>query len=160
FAISPAIQALYQDDSSGIIYAPSHFNDARQYVYICNQGYDVPYDPLPTLAQSRINWMPVYALLQCGLHKFAGVSLIFTVTVISGVGLGCTLIFGAYTLLPLGVRHPALHALAALTPLIGGGWLYLPGVEATYLAVGMAVMWLITLPPFPDTDHGRRTELA
>src|SRR5262249_19450025 len=70
FRITRARQALYQDNSSGIISAPSHFNDARQYVYICNQGYDVPYDPLPTLAQSRINWMPVYALLQCGLHKF------------------------------------------------------------------------------------------
>src|SRR5215468_9226750 len=87
-AIAPLIQALYKDPNSGVIYAPSHFNDARQYVYICNQGYDMPYDPLPTLAQSRINWMPVYALLQCGLHKITGTSLVYTGSVISALALG------------------------------------------------------------------------
>jgi hypothetical protein len=102
--------------------------DARQYVYICAQGYSLPgqlgsYPPFGTLPGSgisRVNWMPVYALLQCGLHHLAGVSLVFTGPVISALAVGLTLFLGTLTLANLGVRGPAIHALAALVAPIGG----------------------------------------
>ena len=144
--ITPSIQALYTTDPS-VIFAPSHFNDARQYVYICSQGYTIPTDTLPTMGRSRLNWMPVYAALQCGLHALTQISLVYTGWVISIIAIGVALMFGALTLMQLGVRQPALPILVILTPIIGGAWLYLPGVEATYLAMGMIVMVAVTLPP-------------
>jgi hypothetical protein len=156
------IQALYPYDFD-VFYAPSHFMDARQYVFICVYGYDVPYDILPTLERSRLNWMPVYAALQCALHEATGLSMVYTGPVISTFAIGLTLFLGTLTLANLGVRYPPLHALAALIPPIGAAWLYLPGVEATYLAIGMSTMWLITLPPFDPptqpTPRGLRREL-
>jgi hypothetical protein len=156
------VQALYRYNPD-VYYAPSHYMDARQYVFICVYGYDVPHDILPTLERSRLNWMPVYAALQCGLHKVTGLSMVYTGSVISTLAIGLTLFMGTLTLANLRVRYPPLHALAALIPPIGGAWLYLPGAEATYLAVGMIAMWLITLPPFDrpsqPTPRGLRREL-
>jgi hypothetical protein len=103
--------------------------------------------------------MPVYALLQCGLHRLAGVSLVFTGPVISALAVGLALFLGTLTLANLGVRSPALHALAALVAPVGAAWLYLAGVEATYLAISMIVLWLVTLPPPADTPRGRSLEL-
>lgn len=151
--ITPAIQALYNDP--GVIFAPTHFQDARQYVFICKQGYELPSDVRLVVARSRINWMPVYALLQCAVHRLAGISLVFTGVYISAAAIAVSLFFGTLTLTNLGIRHPALYALAALTAPIGAAWLYLPGVEATYLAVGMVIMWLITLPACSGTQHGQ-----
>jgi len=149
-ALTPAIQRLYKNDPT-VIYAPSHFADARQYVLICMQGYNVPgglpgYPPLPTLASSRLSWMPVYPLLQCALHKFGGVSLIFAGPVLAIGAMLCALFFAVLTLHNLGVPHPAISALAVLIPSVGAVWIYLPGPEASFLAVGMIALWLITLP--------------
>ena len=156
--IAPAIQALYYGDPD-VFYGPGHFNDARQYALICSQGYGVPYSPLPTLEVSRLNWMPVYAALQCALHHLAGISLVYTGAVISTAAAGLSLFLGVQILANLGVHRAAVYAWAILIPPIGAAWLYLPGAEATYLAVGMAVMWLITLPPSPETPRGQRGEL-
>lgn len=144
--VAPRINALYANNPD-VFFAPSHFNDARQYVYICSQGYSFPWYTLPTLERSRINWMPVYAVIQCGLHRLLGVSLVYAGWVASTLAIGIGLLITALTLVNLGIQQPWLHAFAILTPLIGGVWLYLPGVEATYLMIGMIVMWLITLPP-------------
>ncbi len=156
--LGPVIGKLYDDP--GVVFAPAHFNDARQYVYICNQGYDLPLiAPFLTLGRSRLNWMPVYAVLQCALNRGLGVSLIYAGLYVSALATGITIFLGALTLANLGVRRPALHACAVLAPPIGAAWLYLPGVEATYLAVGMAVMWLVTLPARPESPRGQTLEL-
>lgn len=152
------IHALYKGDPS-VVFAPSHYYDARQYVFICTYGYNVPAGTLPTIEVSRMNWMPFYALLQCGLSRLGGVSLIYTGTVVSTLAVGFSLFWGGLTLANLKVREPALHAGALLLPPVGAAWLYLPGAEATYLAVGMAVMYLITLPDPPDSPRGRWLEL-
>jgi len=143
--IAPSVQVLYEG-STNVVFAPTHFNDARQYVMICVQGYDVAYSTLPTLTRSRINWMPVYAVLQCAAHQIGHLSLIYTSWAISTLAIGLVLLAGIGTLRNLQVRLPLLSIWAVLFPLIGGAWLYLASVEATYLAVGMVVMWLITLP--------------
>lgn len=152
-ALTPRVQALYPP-TSDIVYAPGHFNDARQYALICIQGYYIPYHILPTVQVSRINWMPIYPLAQCALHHLVGVSMVYAGAVVSTLSIGIALFLGSLTLANLGIAAPSIHALAALLPPIGAAWLYLPGAEAIYLAVGMAVMWLITLPlpATPDED--------
>ncbi|HRE46881.1 MAG TPA: hypothetical protein PLD47_04085 [Aggregatilineales bacterium] len=153
------MSALYRDDPN-VLYAPSHFNDARQYAYICTYGYNVPFGLNPALEVSRMNWMPVYAALQCALNRVFGVSLIYAGSMISVGAIALSLFLGTLVLFRLGVQSPSLHAGALLIPPIGAAWLYLPGAEAIYLAVGMVVMWLITLPDPPDTPRGRIVELA
>jgi hypothetical protein len=168
--LAVALLPMYQshfNPTHDVFYVPSHMGDARQYVYICAQGYSLPgqvgrYPPFgarPGSGISRVNWMPVYALLQCGLHRLAGVSLVFSGPLISALAVGLALFLGTLTLANLGVRGPAIHALAALVAPIGAAWLYLAGVEATYLAIGMIVLWLITLPPPANTPRGRTLEL-
>lgn len=142
--IAPSIQRIYSD--SEVFYAPAHFNDARQYVFICSQGYNVPFFTLPTVSRSRLNWMPAYPFLQCVLHQTSGLSLVFTGVVVSMFAIALSLWAASLTLEHLGVQFASINGLAVLTPIIGGAWLYLPSVEATYLAVGMVIMWLITLP--------------
>lgn len=155
--IAPSIQRLYKDDST-LIYAPSHFADARQYVYICAQGYSYPTNPTPMSSASRMSWMPVYALLQCGLHQF-GVSLVYTGLVVSAVAIGLSLFLAVLVLRNLSVRRPALDALVVLIPLMSGIYLYLPGAEATFLAVGMAVLYWITIPAPSTALMAARSEL-
>lgn len=155
--ITPKIDALYAPGH--VVYAPTHFNDARQYALICVQGYNLPYAPLPTLGTSRLNWMPVYPLAICALNRLMGTSIVYAGAVISALCAGFAVYFCARTLVNLGVQRPVLHAFAALIPPIGGLWLYLPGAEAIYLVVGAAVMWLITLPAASDTPDGNLTAL-
>jgi hypothetical protein len=143
--LTPHIQSLYKNNQA-VIYAPTHFNDARQYVLICTQGYNVPHNILPTIQVSRFNWMPFYAWLQCAAHQLTGISMRYVGVLVSMVAIWVTLFFGALSLRNLGVAHASLNSLAALAPVVGGAWLYLPGAEATYLAAGMVVMWLITVP--------------
>ncbi len=157
--IAPTITALYNNDPL-IIYAPTHFEDARQYVLICNEGYNVPWEPLPTLHASRLNWMPGYALAQCLLHDWTGISLVFTGVVVSTGAIGLALFFGALTLYHLAIRAPTLHALVALMPLIGAVWVYLPGAEAMFLCLGMIVLWFITLPSLGNRTHFGWSQLA
>lgn len=129
-----------------VIYPPGHYYDARQYAYICAVGYSIPTETWPTLARSRVSWMPVYAALMCGLRRVTGISLLYAGTVVTLGAMFVVLFFGSLTLSNLGIQRPALHAWAALMAPVGAAWLYLPGVEATFLAVGMVVMWLVTLP--------------
>jgi hypothetical protein len=157
--IASPLQVVYRDDPT-ITFAPSHFNDARQYIYICKAGYNLPSDIRLIDSRSRVNWMPIYALMQCILHRVGGVSLNWTGIIVSASAVVITLAFGILTLANLGVQFPALHTLAALASPIGAVWLYLPGVEATYLAIGMMILWLITLPPPNDTAKGRLVELG
>src|SRR5258706_2340518 len=144
-AIAPIIQATYNDP--GVVYAPSHFQDARQYVYICIQGYDFPENPAYTFGpESRLSWMPIFALLQCGLHHIARVSLLYAGTFISLISEGVTVFTATLILYDLSRKYAALHALVILVPVIGSAWFYLPSVEATFLAIGMIVLWYIVRP--------------
>jgi hypothetical protein len=150
FVIEPSIESLYiADKNSSVTFALTHAYDGRQYVYICTQGYVLPAEQV---VYPRIDWMPVYALMQCGLHQF-GVSLVYTGWLLSIMMIGVSVAFASLILRNLRVAHPWFYSLALLSPAIGGAWLYLAGVEATFLAVGMIVLWLVTLPP-PSTPAG------
>lgn len=152
--ITPSLQDLYRNDPD-VIYAPSHFGDARQYVLICNQGYSVPLET-PTILASRLSWMPVYAILQCALHNLTNISLVYTGIAVSTVAIGLAVFFSALTLHNLHIQRPVLHAFVIQIPLVGAAWLYLPGAEATFLCLGAVALWLVTLP----TPSNLRVELG
>ena len=141
--IEPSIQALYlANNNHAIIFALTHAYDARQYVFICAQGYSLPTE---YVVYARTDWMPVYAALQCSLHG-VGVSLVYTGWLVSIAMIGVCVTFASLILRNFGIRHGWFYSLALLSPIMAGAWLYLAGVEATFLAVGMVVLWLITLP--------------
>jgi len=159
--ITPNVQALYANKPA-VTYAPSHFQDARQYVLICIQGYNVPdtlldvgtsangaytFAALPTLAPSRISWMPFYPFLHCALNRLAGLSLVYTGIFITTLAAGVAVFFAALTLRALGVARPALVALTVIAPLFGATWLFLPGADALFLAMSMLGLWLVVRPP-------------
>ncbi len=148
------------NNNSETFYPPADFSDGKRYVKICSRGYDLPVlGPLVTAETALISWMPVYPALQCAIHQSAGVSLVFAGTYVSTLATGITLFFGSLTLWNLGRRSRVPYILAVLVQPIGALWLYVPGAESTYLAVGMVTLWLITLPPFADTARGRLLEI-
>ncbi len=159
--ITPTVQALYANKPD-VTYAPAHFQDARQYVLICIQGYNVPdtlldvgtsangeyrFAALPTLAPSRISWMPFYPFLHCALNRLAGLSLVYTGIFVTTLAAGVAVFFAALTLRALGVARPALVSLTVIAPLFGATWLFLPGADALFLAMSMLGLWLVLRPP-------------
>src|SRR5689334_9411863 len=104
--ITPTVQSRYSADSD-VYFRLTHFNDGVKYVFICNQGYQFPHDaPLLTFVPTRVSWMPIYPMLQCGLHHLGGVSLVYTGFVVSIAAIGIALFFGVLILANLKVRSP------------------------------------------------------
>jgi len=144
--VLPPVQHLY--DGNNIAYfAPTHFNDARQYTFTCIQGYNIVSTPSPVLWSSRINWMPIYGMIQCAANRLSGFSFVYLPLIISAYMAVAALLFAILVLRSLDVPRARLAAWIVLIPVVGGAWLYLPSVEITFYAIGMLVLYLVLRPP-------------
>lgn len=155
--ITPLIaqQAYIKLVDPDVIYPPARFYDAQQYVFICLEGYWTPTRTIPEVEISRMSWMPVYAALQCGLHEVTGISLIYTGITITALANGLSVFLLVLLLRRLKVR--GIHALVAVIPALAPVWFWLPGIEATFLAVGMIVLMIV----WPDArEISMRAEVS
>lgn len=137
------LSRLYPPDT--VIFASTHFNDARQYAYICISGYNLTTAYVaPTLGSSRLSWMPLYAVLQCGLKNSFGVSLIYAGFVVSCLAAAGTLLFVMLTLRNLKVGAPIRLAFLTFAPPISAIYLFLAGAEMLFLCLSALLMFLLT----------------
>ncbi len=142
-AASGHIARLYPPDT--VPFASTHFNDARQYVFICISGFNLTTAfATPTLGSSRLSWMPLYPEAICGLHNIFGVSLVYAGFWISCLAAAGTLFFTMLTLRNLNIRAPARLAFLVFAPPISAIYLYLAGAEVVFLLVSAILMFLLT----------------
>jgi len=132
-----------------VIYPPARFYDAQQYVFICLDGYWTPTRTIPEVDVSNMSWMPVYAWLQCGLRSLTGISLVYTGIAVTTLANGISVFILVLLLRRLKVRRAGVHALVAVVPALAPIWFYLPGIEATFLAVGMITLLIV----WPDEQQ-------
>jgi hypothetical protein len=133
---------IYRVDPD-VIYPPARFYDAQHYAFICLEGYWTPTRTLPEVEVARTSWMPVYGWLQCGLRGLTGVSLVYAGMVVTALANGVSVFVLVLLLRRLRVRRAGVHAMVAALPALAPVWFWLPGIEGTFLAIGMIALYAV-----------------
>lgn len=143
YIASGYITQLYSPNS--VIFASTHFNDARQYVNVCISGFNLATDySAPTLGASRLSWMPLLPGLLCDLRNVFGISLVYAGFWISSLAATGTLFFTMLTLRNLGAITPTRFAFLIFVPPISAIYLFLAGSETLFLLISSILMFLMT----------------